>query len=174
MPTVVFLLFFNEANPHILTILKTDTQGYPWRNQVALPGGHVDILDSSPTDAVFRELEEELGIPKNHVTLIRSLGHFQTINSRDIQVFCGIWDEAGELRFDPSEISRVIEIPLIDLFCIHMSRGYHGRIPEIMELTYPYLDVVIWGVTGRIIHFLLEGLSDVLKSDGLSGCRLIE
>ncbi|MEW5909421.1 MAG: CoA pyrophosphatase [Thermodesulfobacteriota bacterium] len=150
---------------------KADTQGYPWRNQVALPGGHIDLLDSSPLDAAFRELEEELGIGKNQVSLICSLGHFQTINNRDIQVFCGTWNENGPVRFDPSEISRVIEIPLMDLFCIHMNRGYHGRVPEMTELMYPFRDVVIWGVTGRIIHFLLETLSGVLKSDGLSECR---
>ena len=38
-PTCVFLLLYNLAEPHILAIQKTDTEGYPWRNQVALPGG---------------------------------------------------------------------------------------------------------------------------------------
>jgi len=38
----VFLLLFEPADPHLLAIQKSDNEGYPWRNQVALPGGHVD------------------------------------------------------------------------------------------------------------------------------------
>ncbi|MFH1103154.1 MAG: CoA pyrophosphatase [Pseudomonadota bacterium] len=155
-PAVVFLLLFGETEPHLMAVLKTDTKGYPWRNQVAFPGGHIDQGDSSPEDAAFRELEEELGIRRSQVRLIGSLGHFQTINKREIQVFTGIWDGNGPIRFDPSEISRVFSIPLKELLHIHHDRRYHGRIPSVGELIYPYQDLVIWGLTGRIIHFLLE------------------
>ena len=50
---VFLLLFGDERNRRILAIQKSDNQGYPWRNQVALPGGHIDPADSSPEAAVF-------------------------------------------------------------------------------------------------------------------------
>ena len=84
-PTCVFLLLYNLAEPHILAIQKTDTEGYPWRNQVALPGGHLEKEDASPLAGAFRELEEETRISCNRVELIGSLGHYQTINGRDIE-----------------------------------------------------------------------------------------
>jgi len=37
----VFLLVFDLEEPHILAIQKADSEGYPWRNQVALPGGAI-------------------------------------------------------------------------------------------------------------------------------------
>jgi 8-oxo-dGTP pyrophosphatase MutT (NUDIX family) len=142
----------------MLAVQKADNEGYPWRNQVALPGGHIDEADSSPLDAAFRELREELNIPREQVRLINSLGHFQTINNKDIEVFVGRWDGEGPVRYDPNEIARVLKIPLSSLFQIHLDKNFHGRLPDVHELIYPYIDTEIWGVTGKIVHNLLEKL----------------
>lgn len=155
--TCVFLLLFNKHNePNILAIQKTDSEGYPWRNQVALPGGHVEKEDASFVEAAYRELEEELNIRKEHVELIGPLGHFQTINHKDIKVYTGIWEKRKDIRFDPGEISRILEIPLKTLITKHIDAEYYGRIPDIHELIYPLDDVEIWGVTARILHHFIE------------------
>jgi len=73
----VFLLMKNTENREILTILKSDNPGYAWRNQIALPGGHVDRTDDSPLDTAFRELEEELGIKPENVRFVVTLDIFQ-------------------------------------------------------------------------------------------------
>ena len=166
----VFLLLYNLANPHILAIQKTDSEGYPWRNQVALPGGHLDTEDASPLEGAFRELKEEVGITRSQVQLLGSLGHFQTINHRDIEVFTGLWNGRGPIRLDPAEISRVLEIPMRVLVSTHLTRGYHNRIPDVHELRYPFEDVEVWGATARIIHYFIELLYPVL---GQNDCRLL-
>ena len=155
-PAAVFLLLFDVTEPRVLAIQKSDTEGYPWRNQVALPGGHVDESDVTSLAAAYRELKEEVNIDRNQVEFIGSTGHFQTINHRDIQVFVGWWQEKGAIRFDSSEISRVLKIPVRKLAGIHVERKYQGRIPDVNELVYPYRDVVIWGVTARILHHFIE------------------
>jgi 8-oxo-dGTP pyrophosphatase MutT (NUDIX family) len=155
--TCVFLLLFGEESDRcILAIQKSDSQGYPWRNQVALPGGHIDPADSSPAEAVFRELEEELQIPPGQVDLIGSLGHFQTINQKVIEAFVGVWNGEGPVRYDPAEIARVLEIPLARLVDTHHRRNFHGRVPDVRELRYPFENVEIWGATARILHFFIE------------------
>jgi 8-oxo-dGTP pyrophosphatase MutT (NUDIX family) len=155
-PACVFLLVFNPENPHILAIQKTASEGYPWSNQVALPGGHLDSADASPLDGAFRELEEEVNIRRDQVRLLGSIGHFQTINHRDIEVFAGLWNGIGPLHHDPIEISRILEIPLQDLVQTHIERGFHNRIPDIQELRYPFEDVEVWGATARILHHFIE------------------
>jgi 8-oxo-dGTP pyrophosphatase MutT (NUDIX family) len=152
----VFLLVFNLEEPHILAIQKADSEGYPWRNQVALPGGHLDAEDISPLDGAFRELEEEMGISRDQVEFIGSLGHFQTINHRDIEVFTGLWEAGGPMRHDPAEISRILKIPLRVLVRTHNTKNFNGRIPDVDELRYPFEDVVIWGATARILHHFIE------------------
>ncbi|PKN43779.1 MAG: CoA pyrophosphatase, partial [Deltaproteobacteria bacterium HGW-Deltaproteobacteria-17] len=97
-PTVVFLLFFRPDDWQILTIQKTNTVGYPWANQVALPGGHVDPGDTSALSAAFRELEEETGIGADELEVFGSIGHFPTIANKDIEVFAGYWKLARSLE----------------------------------------------------------------------------
>lgn len=164
--TCVFLLLFNKYREvNILAIQKTDNEGYPWRNQVALPGGHVEKKDISFVEAAYRELEEELNIRKNQVELIGPLGHFQTINYKDIKVFTGIWKKRTNIRFDPAEISRVLEIPLKTLIRTHIDSEYYGRVPDIHELIYPLDDVKIWGVTARILHHFIELIIKCSEAD---------
>jgi 8-oxo-dGTP pyrophosphatase MutT (NUDIX family) len=163
-PTSVFLLLFNLVDLHILAIQKTDSEGYPWRNQVALPGGHLEEDDASPLEGAYRELEEETGIGRDQVEFIGSLGHYQTINGRDIQAFVGAWDATGPVEYDPSEISRVLTIPLRTLVQTHHVAKFHNRIPTIDELRYPFENVVIWGATARILHHFIELLYPLFGS----------
>ena len=157
MPACVFLLLFNRPDPHILAIQKTDTEGYPWRNQVALPGGHMESSDAGPIAAAFRELEEELNISKDQVDFIGSLGHFQTLTRpRDIEAFIGLWNGKGSVRFDATEIARILEIPLKTLVGIHQAKRYHDRQTDKHEPEYPFGDVVIWGATAKILHHFIE------------------
>ena len=155
-PTSVMALFMFDAAPSLLFIQKADREGYPWRNQMAFPGGHVDEQDRSPKAAALRELEEEVGIISDNVSVMGSLGHFQTLNNKDIQAFTGVWNRKDRIAFDREEISRIFEIPFTHLAGVHREKGYAGRRPNIMELTYPYEDVVIWGVTAKIVHHLIE------------------
>lgn len=151
------MLLFNRPDPYILAIQKSDTEGYPWRNQVALPGGHMESTDAGPVAAAFRELEEELDISKDQVEFVGSLGHFQTLTQpRDIEVFFGLWNGKGPVRYDATEIARILEVPLKTLVGIHQTQGYHDRQPEIRELVYPLEDAVIWGATAKILHHFIE------------------
>ena len=158
----VFLLLFNPGNPHLLAIQKAKSEGYPWSNQVALPGGHLDAEDASPLDGAFRELEEEVSIDRGQVQLLGSIGHFQTINHRDIEVFTGLWNGVGPIKHDPTEISRVLKIPLQVLVHTHLTKEYHNRIPDVHELRYPFEDVEVWGATARILHHFIELLYPLL------------
>lgn len=157
-PTSVFLLvFFKDNLPFILAILKSDTPGYPWRNQVALPGGHMDKTDTNLLETAYRELKEEIGIEKDHVELIGSMGHFQTIGHKDIEVFMGFWNcYRDTITYDSKEISKILEIPIETLLKKHLSSLFCGHIPGIEKLLYPFEEVVIWGVTARIFHYFIE------------------
>ena len=168
MPACVFLLLFNRPGPYILAIQKSDTEGYPWRNQVALPGGHIESTDAGPVAAAFRELEEELNISKDQVDFIGSLGHFQTLTRpRDIEAFIGLWNGKGPVRYDATEIARILEIPLKTLVGIHQAKRYHDRQPD-RELEYPFEDVVIWGATAKILHHFIELIYPLIENSDVN------
>jgi len=157
-PTVVFLLFLRPEAWRILMIQKTDTAGYPWANQVALPGGHVDAGDAGPLAAAWRELEEETGITASEVDVFGSLGHFPTIANKDIEVFAGFWRAPRPLRIATAEIARVLELDLGATLAWHRDRGFSGRLPPLGELAYPVDDTRVWGATARVLHCVCEHL----------------
>ena len=172
-PTSVMVLFTSApqsvvADLELIFIQKADIAGYPWRNQMAFPGGHWDPIDADREATALRELEEEMGISSHHVNVIGSIGHFLTLRNKEIEAFIGIWEKKEEIRFDPAEISRVFQIPLGHLMAVHHASGYMDHYPDIMELTYPYQDVVIWGVTAKIVHHLLEILRPFITPSGVS------
>jgi len=154
--TCVFMLMKDTDEREIITILKSDNPGYAWRNQIALPGGHMDSGDKSPLAAALRELSEELGIRSENVNVAGSLGHFPTINNRDIEAFVGVWNGEDEICYDKREISDYFEIPLAHFVSNHLAEGYAGRLPSIAELKYPVESHVLWGATARIFHHFLE------------------
>lgn len=159
--SVLMPFFAKGEEPHLLAVLKTDTEGYPWRNQVAFPGGHVDPGDADALAAGYREIREELNIGPHALEVIGSLGHFITIRDTGIEAFVAFWNgDRSVLQFDPLEISRILDIPVCTLIRTHVEKHFENRIPDVFELLYPFGDgeVVIWGVTARIIHFFLEHL----------------
>jgi 8-oxo-dGTP pyrophosphatase MutT (NUDIX family) len=154
--SVIALFSITDTGANLLFIQKADIQGYPWANQMAFPGGHRDEGDISTEQTALRELSEEMGIDRKDVEVMGSLGHFQTINNKDIEAWVGVWNKKGKILHDPSEISRVFQIPLDHLIDVHMKNGFNGTMPDVMHLKYPYKDVVIWGVTAKIVHHLIE------------------
>jgi 8-oxo-dGTP pyrophosphatase MutT (NUDIX family) len=124
---------------------------------VALPGGHLERTDPGPVAAAFRELEEELNIGRDQVDFIGSIGHFQTLTKpRDIEAFIGRWNGRGPVRYDSTEISRILEIPLKALIQIHRARKYHEAVANLRELEYPFENIIIWGATAQILYRFIE------------------
>ncbi len=152
----VFLLFSEREELYITVILKADNEGYPWANQIALPGGHIDPSDENAAAAAYRELKEELNISGSHVDFIGSMGHFLTINNTQIEVFTGLWDEEETINFDEGEIAKVFTVPLRNFVETHIEKKFSGRIPGWDELIYPVEDAMMWGATAKIFHHLIE------------------
>ena len=166
-PTSVMILFVFKKEIELLFIQKADIEGYPWANQMAFPGGHKDKEDLCSQDTALREMSEEMGIARVNVEILGSIGHFQTINNKDIEAFTGIWNQKDTIRFDTGEISKVYKISLKYLIDIHRQKEFHINKPTIMQLTYPFEDILIWGVTAKILYHLIESLlqrTDFYKS----------
>ncbi|MHC4090966.1 MAG: NUDIX hydrolase [Planctomycetota bacterium] len=162
--TAVFALLVNREQTNLLLIRRAD-RGDPWANHIALPGGHIAPTDADALATAYRETSEEVGIEPDAITYLGDLGHFQTGNRPvDLQVFVGLWNAAGPLRVDRTEVAQVIEVSLGWLVREHQRRGFAslsgGQLGD--ALVYPLADAAdttIWGVTARIIHHLLGLIS---------------
>ena len=64
------------------------------------------------TEAALRETEEEVGLPRDHVTVIGRLDTYVTGTGFEITPIVGIVKAPFPLALDPFEVAEVFEVPL--------------------------------------------------------------
>ena len=66
---VVAILLWDEPERglQILLVQRAEREGDPWSGQIGLPGGRVKLGVESPQAALYREVEEEVGIDLKEV-----------------------------------------------------------------------------------------------------------
>jgi 8-oxo-dGTP pyrophosphatase MutT (NUDIX family) len=122
--------------------------------QISFPGGRLHAGDKSLVDTALRELEEEIGIGPDFVTVGGFLDPYETVNSGFmILPVVGFIREGFTLRVNASEVADVFEVPLAFL-CDPANRRLmsverSGTTREFHAI--PYRDHTIWGATAEII-----------------------
>lgn len=132
--------------------------GYPWSGQIAFPGGLVEKTDRGFLDAALREVFEEVGITRERLSTIGSLGRFPTIGNVSIEAFLGFIAPPVELCVQTSEVARAMWVETAGLLETHLLNGYTRNQVSIEDLAYPADNATIWGATARIIQFFLNAL----------------
>ena len=74
--------------------------------------GAIEADDRDAADAALRETEEEVGLPRDHVTLIGRLDTYVTGTGFEITPVVGIVQVPFPLFADPFEVAEVFEVPL--------------------------------------------------------------
>ena len=80
--------------------------------QISFPGGRIEQTDLDATEAALRETEEEVGLTRDHVTVIGRLDTYVTGTGFEITPLVGIVMVPFPLVPDPFEVSEVFEVPL--------------------------------------------------------------
>src|ERR1700757_4336874 len=78
--------------------------------QIAFPGGRLEPEDPDAAAAALRETEEEIGLPREHVTLIGRLDTYVTGTGFEITPVVGIVSTPFTLSIDPFEVADVFEV----------------------------------------------------------------
>lgn len=141
----------------VLLTRRTDTLA-THAGQIAFPGGKMDPGDADPVACVLRETEEEIGLPRNAVSLLGCLPPFLTgTGFRIFPVLARIEPDYG-LTLNPTEVAEVFEVPLAFL----MDPANHRRASRLVSgverqfYEMPFGSHYIWGATAGIIRALYE------------------
>ena len=129
--------------------------------QISFPGGRIEETDSNATEAALRETEEEVGLPRDHVTVIGRLDTYVTGTGFEITPVVGIVKVPFALAIDPFEVAEAFEVPLS--FVVdpnnhrRMTRDFEHRARIFFML--PFENRNIWGATAGMLVNLAEVLT---------------
>ena len=130
--------------------------------QISFPGGRVEEADPDAIAAALRESEEEVGLPRERVSVIGRLDTYVTGTGFEIAPIVGIVDPPVPIVIDPFEVAEAFEVPLSFI----LDRSNHQRIEREVGahsrsyFVLPYQGRNIWGATAGILVNLAEVLAD--------------
>ena len=130
--------------------------------QIAFPGGRIEKHDPDAVAAALRETEEEVGLPRDRVSVIGRLDTYVTGTGFEITPIVGIVAPPFALAIDPYEVAEAFEVPLAFI----LDRRNHQRIERAVGagsrcyFVLPFEGRNIWGATAGILVNLAEVLAD--------------
>jgi 8-oxo-dGTP pyrophosphatase MutT (NUDIX family) len=130
--------------------------------QISFPGGRIEEADADAVAAALRETEEEVGLPRDRVSVVGRLDNYVTGTGFEIVPIVGVVEPPFPIAIDPFEVAEAFEVPLAFILDrrnhqrIERDLGTHSRSYFIL----PFEGRNIWGATAGILVNLAEVLAD--------------
>jgi len=152
------------GHTHGMTVLLTQRTAHltAHAGQISFPGGRIEADDPDPEAAALRETEEEVGLPRDRVSVIGRLDTYLTGTGFEITPVVGIVMPPFPISIDPFEVEEAFEVPLSYILDprnhqrVERQSGAHRRIFYVL----PYEGRNIWGATAGILVNLAEVLAE--------------
>ncbi|MCW2962130.1 MAG: hypothetical protein JWM90_2517 [Thermoleophilia bacterium] len=147
----------------LLLIRRAERAGDVWSGQMALPGGRREPTDVDPVHTAQRETAEEVGIDLT-VADARLLGALPSLLPMNpalppISVYPFVWSVDDAEASLSEEVADFQWVPLAHLRSIDNRIEHRLSLPDGVERSFPAIalgDDVLWGMTHRIVHTLLD------------------
>jgi len=155
-PAAVLVPLINrtEGLTVLLTQRSPDLPDHP--GQISFPGGRIEPEDRDVGVAALREAEEEIGLPRERVSLLGRLSEYETVTGYRVTPVVGWVEPPFEVKPDPIEVADVFEVPLAFLLEPSNQQRHFRMVGEIRRDYYaiPYGERYIWGATAAMLLIL--------------------
>ena len=163
---VLVLFYPSETNQTMLALILRKTYKGVHSAQIGFPGGKYENEDTSLKETALRETEEEIGVLRNTVSVLKKLTEVYIPPSNFfVQPYLGITKNTPNFILQEEEVETLIEVPLIhfmdDTFKIHqnLTTSYAKNIIVPAFLLNNYL---VWGATAMMLSEVREMLKELL------------
>ena len=163
---VLVLFYPSEAKQTMLALILRKTYKGVHSAQIGFPGGKYENKDTSLKETALRETEEEIGVLRNTVSVLKKLTEVYIPPSNFfVQPYLGITKNTPNFILQEEEVETLIEVPLIhfmdDTIKIHqnLTTSYAKNIIVPAFLLNNYL---VWGATAMMLNEVREMLKELL------------
>jgi len=152
----VMALFYPDkfSNTHLILILRKTYRGVH-SGQVGFPGGRFEPEDRNLFMTALRETEEEIGVSKAEIQVVKKLTEMYIPPSNFIvQPFMGFVESYPQFKAQPSEVEALIEVPLTHFLDddVIIKKSLTTSYAIDIEVPAYYLNnYVVWGATAMIL-----------------------
>ena len=150
-PAAVLVAVTDRQQPGVILTQRTDTMRRH-AGQVAFPGGRCDPGEDAIA-AALREAEEEIGLPRDRVTVIGEVDRYRTVTGFVVTPVLAVIPPDLPFSLSEREVADVFEVPLDFMLdpanqieADMVWRGIDRRYYEIR-----WQDRRIWGATAAMI-----------------------
>jgi len=162
-PAAVLVPLIDRAEGMSVLLTQRTAHLSSHAGQISFPGGRMEESDADAIAAALRETEEEVGLPRDKVSVIGRLDTYVTGTGFEITPIVGIVEPGYTLTIDPYEVAEAFEVPLSYVLDRRnhnrQDRESAGRVRVFYVL--PYEGRNIWGATAG----MLVNLADVLNAE---------
>lgn len=158
----VLIPFVDRGGEAFLVLTKRPQHMPTHKGEIAFPGGKHEDRDASLQETALRELEEEIGVLRDAVEIVGELKAYGTLSSRfGIVPFVGLLADPDGYRPDPSEVERVLEVPVSELLedGVHREERWGIGLADRPVHFFELEDETVWGATAGILHSFLTHLT---------------
>jgi len=161
---VMMLFYPRNEKTNLILIIRNSYPGVH-SSQIAFPGGKMEKEDADFKDTALRETEEEVGIKREKITVIRPFSKVYIPPSNFlVHPFLGYSTEELIFNPQPEEVSGLIEMPLdhlldeVNVIDYEMATSYSASIKvPVFKINEHH----VWGATAMMLSELKETLKKV-------------
>ncbi len=163
---VMSLFYPSESNEtHLILILRKTYKGVH-SAQVGFPGGKLEENDESIQDAALRETEEEVGVSRETISVLKKLTEIYIPPSNFfVQPFLGITTQSPKFIAQEEEVEALIEVSLYDFMNNQNITNQILTTSYAKSIEVPAFNLnghIVWGATAMMLNEVREMLKIVL------------
>ena len=136
--------------------------------QISFPGGKLEEEDDTLLIGALREVEEEIGIPSDQISILGQLTDLYVFASNFmVYSFVGHMERSPKFIPQESEVASIVSFPINRLLTAEIVDTKDLQVRNIMLKDVPYYKLnqhVLWGATAMITSEIVELINRAKKT----------